>query len=101
MNTSSHPIRSKLNSLLRWVDSEATYRDEFLSQRRSEWLRVIPFGLVHLTCLAVFWVGWSPIAVGVALAAYAVRMFAITGSTTATSPIAPFLLLGLRSSSLP
>ena len=79
MNTSSHPVRSKLNSLLRWVDSEATYREEFLSQRRSEWLRVIPFGLVHLTCLAVFWVGWSPVAVGVALAAYAVRMFAITG----------------------
>lgn len=108
MNTSSHPIRSKLNSLLRWVDSEATYRDEFLSQRRSEWLRVIPFGLVHLTCLAVFWVGWSPIAVGVALAAYAVRMFAITGfyhryfshRTFSTSRAAQFVFALIGNSAL-
>ena len=108
MNTSSHPVRSKLNSLLRWVDSEATDREEFLSRRRSEWLRVIPFGLVHLACLAVFWVGWSPIAVGVALAAYAVRMFAITGfyhryfshRTFSTSRAAQFVFALIGNSAL-
>ncbi|MEE3234700.1 MAG: acyl-CoA desaturase [Candidatus Latescibacterota bacterium] len=66
-------------ALLRWVDSEASDRDQFLERHSVEWLRVIPFGLVHLACAAVFWVGWSPLAVGVAFSAYCVRMFAITG----------------------
>jgi len=44
-----------------------------------DWLRVLPFVGVHLACLGVIWTGWSPIAVGVAVALYLVRMFAITG----------------------
>jgi stearoyl-CoA desaturase (delta-9 desaturase) len=40
---------------------------------------VVPFAALHLACLAVFLVGWSPVAVGVAVAFYALRMFAITG----------------------
>jgi stearoyl-CoA desaturase (delta-9 desaturase) len=44
-----------------------------------EWSRIIPFVAMHLACLAVFWVGISWVAVGVALIAYTVRMFAITG----------------------
>jgi len=44
-----------------------------------DWVRIIPFIGVHLACFAAFWVGWSPIAVGVAVAMYAIRMFAITG----------------------
>jgi stearoyl-CoA desaturase (delta-9 desaturase) len=39
---------------------------------------VIPFVLVHLTCLFVFVVGVSPVAVIVAVLSYALRMFAIT-----------------------
>ena len=46
---------------------------------RVEWARIIPFIAVHATCLGVIWVGWSPIAVLVAVVAYLVRMFAITG----------------------
>jgi stearoyl-CoA desaturase (delta-9 desaturase) len=34
---------------------------------------------IHAACLGVIWVGISPIAVGVCLALYFVRMFAITG----------------------
>jgi stearoyl-CoA desaturase (Delta-9 desaturase) len=34
---------------------------------------------MHLGCLGVIWVGWSPIAAAAAIAAYVVRMFAITG----------------------
>ncbi len=108
MNPLSHSVRSKLSSLLRWFDSEATNREEFISQRRSEWLRVIPFGLVHLTCFAVFWVGWSPVAIGVALAAYSVRMFAITGfyhryfshRTFSTSRAAQFIFALIGNSAL-
>ncbi|MGE0827345.1 MAG: acyl-CoA desaturase [Candidatus Binatia bacterium] len=45
---------------------------------RVDWLRVIPFVAMHLMCFGVLWVGWSPVAVGVAVALYAIRMFAIT-----------------------
>ena len=44
-----------------------------------EWTRVIPFIGMHLMCFAVIWVGVSPVAVLVAVLAYLVRMFAITG----------------------
>jgi stearoyl-CoA desaturase (delta-9 desaturase) len=38
------------------------------------------FGGIHLACLAVLWVGVSPIAVGVAVALFAIRMFAVTAT---------------------
>ena len=40
--------------------------------------RLIPFALIHLGVLLVFWVGVSPIAIALAIALYAIRMFAIT-----------------------
>jgi stearoyl-CoA desaturase (delta-9 desaturase) len=46
---------------------------------RVDWTRIVPFVGMHLACLAVFWVGTSPVAVGVAIAMYVLRMFAITG----------------------
>lgn len=46
---------------------------------RIDWLRATPFVAMHLACLLVFWVGVSPIAVIVAVALYAIRMFALTG----------------------
>ncbi len=49
------------------------------SPNKVNWIRSIPYLALHLTCLAVIWVGWSPVAVGVAAGLYAVRMFAITG----------------------
>ena len=44
-----------------------------------DWLRVLPFIAIHVACLAVFWVGWSPIAVWTAIGLYAIRVFALTG----------------------
>jgi stearoyl-CoA desaturase (delta-9 desaturase) len=44
-----------------------------------DWLRVAPFVAMHLGCLAVFWVGWSPLALAVAIVLYVVRVFALTG----------------------
>jgi stearoyl-CoA desaturase (delta-9 desaturase) len=44
-----------------------------------DWTRIIPFAALHLACFGVIWVGVSPIAVGMAVAMYLVRMFAITG----------------------
>ncbi len=67
-------------SLLRWFDAgvgssgaEAGSRDGI------DWARILPFVGMHAACLAVFWVGVSPVAVGVAVALYVLRMFAITG----------------------
>ena len=44
-----------------------------------KWFRVAPFFLLQLACVALFWVGVSPVAVGVCVALYVARMFAITG----------------------
>lgn len=41
-------------------------------------VRIVPFIFIHLACLGVLWVGWSPIAVAVAVFMYVIRMFAIT-----------------------
>ena len=39
---------------------------------------VAPIAFIHLLCLGVLWVGWSPVAVAVAVVVAAVRMFVIT-----------------------
>lgn len=46
---------------------------------RVDWLRVLPFVLLHAGCAGVIWVGVSPVALLVAGVLYVVRMFAITG----------------------
>ncbi|MGN5763243.1 acyl-CoA desaturase [Acinetobacter calcoaceticus] len=43
-----------------------------------QWVRILPFILLHLACFAVFWVGISWFAVIFMLTFYLVRMFAIT-----------------------
>ncbi len=72
--------RSSAASLYRWLDSWAPdERDVERGPRDVDWVRVIPFIGMHVACLGVFFVGVSPVALGVALAFYCVRMFAITG----------------------
>lgn len=71
--------RGLWRSFVRWADSWAEdERDVSRDPRETDWLRVIPFVLLHASCLFVFAVGWSWTAVAIAIAAYAVRMFAIT-----------------------
>jgi stearoyl-CoA desaturase (delta-9 desaturase) len=76
-----HRIRSKLLlAIIRWVDSEAgadTLPRE--DDKRVDWLRILPFILLHGGCAGVVWVGWSWAAVATAAALYVIRMFAITG----------------------
>jgi stearoyl-CoA desaturase (delta-9 desaturase) len=67
-------------TLIRWFDSWAGV--EAIAEREPlcvDWLRCTPFIAMHAMCLGVLWVGWSPVAVGVAAALYFLRMFAITG----------------------
>ncbi|SEO90605.1 stearoyl-CoA desaturase (delta-9 desaturase) [Luteibacter sp. UNC138MFCol5.1] len=70
--------RSPWLSLRQWFDGGAA-PVAGVDARRIDWVRALPFIGMHLACLAVFVVGVSPIAVAVAVALYAVRMFALTG----------------------
>jgi stearoyl-CoA desaturase (delta-9 desaturase) len=69
-------------ALIRWFDAD--YHpggvDAMLTApNKVDWPRCIPFVVLHLGCLAVFWVGWSPAAAWTAVALYWGRMLAVTG----------------------
>jgi stearoyl-CoA desaturase (delta-9 desaturase) len=68
-------------SVVSWFDTGTSYiaaaREK--APDHIDWARILPFVLMHLACIGVFWVGVSPIALLVATIAYLVRMFAITG----------------------
>lgn len=46
--------------------------------KKAAFLSAVPYLVLHGGCLGVIWVGWSPFAVGAAIALYVVRMFAVT-----------------------
>ena len=66
--------------VLAWFDASAAgVAQGGASDDRVDWARVLPFIGMHVACLAVIWVGVSPVALAVAAAMYVLRMFAITG----------------------
>lgn len=70
--------------IISWFDNQAVQVEEAVVSAKSkwadiDWLRVVPFVLLHVGCLTVFWVGFSWFALVFALILYTVRMFAITG----------------------
>lgn len=72
-------LRSATGSVARWLDSWApNARDAQRGHDEIDWLRVSPFLALHAGCLLAPWVGWSWTAIAIAVAFYAVRMFAIT-----------------------
>ena len=73
-------FRSRVARTVRaWLDTSAAPAvDDESAADRIDWLRAAPFVLMHLACGAALFVGVSPTAVGVAIALYAVRMFAVT-----------------------
>lgn len=69
-------------TLVQWFDADhhaagATGRVRDVD--RVNWLRCLPFVILHLGCFGVFLVGWSWTAVYAAIGLYLLRMFAITG----------------------
>jgi len=75
-------LHASFTSVVQWVDTDYGNENQAAIKAkpdRVEWLRTIPFLILHLGCLAVFWVGWSWTAVAAAIGLYLVRMFAITG----------------------
>ena len=78
MNASARPQTFTL-SVIRWIDSWYGVEDQSKAQPlKVDWLRTMPFVLLHLSCFAVIWVGWSPTAVGMAVGLFLLRMFAVT-----------------------
>ena len=69
----------RLAALRQWFDSDAAPAPDRGGDDRIDWLRALPFIGMHLACLGVLWVGVSATALWVAVALYALRMFAITG----------------------
>src|SRR6187402_918338 len=68
--------------LVRLIDSDYFPEGEEAVREKPERIefgRCVPFLILHLGCLGVIWTGWSWTAVGVAVALYFVRMFAVTG----------------------
>jgi stearoyl-CoA desaturase (delta-9 desaturase) len=68
------------SAFLRWFDTgTAAHRPADEGADGVDWARIVPFAAMHVACLGVIWVGTSPVAVGVAVGLYVLRMFAITG----------------------
>lgn len=100
VSASETPRPGLARSALRWFDTSVDdVAANLESEHRIDWLRAVPFIAMHLACIAVLWVGVSPVAVWVAVALYAVRMFALTGfyhryfshKTFSTSRVVQFL----------
>lgn len=68
-------LKKVVPSFIKWIDSSAVDDSE---EDKIDWSRIIPFIILHVSVITVFWVGWSPVAVVFALAFYALRMFGIT-----------------------
>ena len=96
-------IQTAATASVQWFDAD--YAPEGAEKMRQEpervdWIRCIPFIILHLGCLLVLWTGASLFAVGFAVALYFVRMFAVTGiyhryfshKTYSTSRFGQFLL---------
>jgi len=64
-----------------WLTNDERFHGSIDREESEEidWFRMIPYIGLHFACLTVFWVGFSWVALSVAIAFYLVRMFFITG----------------------
>ena len=81
--TSGNPFTRLARAVLQWFDTSKAQTFDAEARRDGadsiDWLRTLPFLLMHVACVFVFVVGWSPVALIVSVALYFMRMFAITG----------------------
>lgn len=63
--------------IIKWFDNKAT---QVIGDEKDtiDWMRIVPFILLHLACFAVIWVGFSMTALVICMLSYVIRMFAIT-----------------------
>jgi len=99
---------SRWQTLFGWLDSDFYpngIQHIIDGPKTISWGRLLPFAFLHIGCLGVIWVGWSPVALTASIIFYFIRIFAITAfyhryfshRTYETSRIMQFLmgLLGL------
>lgn len=67
-----------LNSVRTWFDNQAFDATALDAGTGIDWVRTLPFVILHVAVFSVIWVGGSTLAVLTAIALYAIRMFAIT-----------------------
>ncbi|KZX76415.1 stearoyl-CoA 9-desaturase [Oleiphilus sp. HI0009] len=65
-------------SVVLWFDAEASAEQIKGQPNDINWLRCLPFIIVHVACLNLIWLGWSPIGVAICLGFFWLRMYAIT-----------------------
>ena len=70
--------RKPFLNIVRWFDSYAGSDSDDMTSTEFNWVRVIPFLILHLACFGVLVTGVSTTAVIVCLALFWLRMFAIT-----------------------
>lgn len=102
-------MKKILFQITRWFDNEVKETSaEITDEHAVDWWRVVPFILLHLSVVSLFWVGASWFAVIFCVALYAIRMFAITAfyhryfahKTYRTSRIVQFLFALLGSTAV-
>lgn len=82
MKKISSAQKSGRTAIMQWFDADFGNTDVAgirAKPDKIEFIRVLPFVLLHIGCLGVLWCGGSWTAVAVAALLYLVRMFAITG----------------------
>ena len=60
-----------------WIKNENNYRPDTAIDDKIDWARAVPFILIHLSCLFVFFVHFSWIAFNTAVCLYFFRLFSI------------------------
>ena len=65
--------------IVTWFDSYDQADVESSEPDQNKWVWPVPFMILTASFFSVFFVGWSPVAVAVAVFLYVIRMFGITG----------------------
>jgi len=71
-----------LKYFIGWFDNaivEKSYLSKTFHNKQIDWARAIPYFLIHISIISVFYVGFSNFALLVCFLMFTIRMFAITG----------------------
>jgi stearoyl-CoA desaturase (delta-9 desaturase) len=72
------PVRRVWSRMATWFDNTRHTSETADAARKMDLVRLAPFLILHGACLAVLWVGWSWIAVAVAVGFYLLRALFVT-----------------------